>query len=67
MTTFAVAAAAGKAATVTAVSGTVLIRESSGLYVPLKGSTVSVPIGSTLDTRKGAVTGVFGRGLSQAV
>jgi 6-phosphogluconolactonase len=56
MTTFAVAAAAGKAASVAVVSGTVLIELASGQYVPLKGSTVSVPVGSTLDTRHGKVT-----------
>jgi hypothetical protein len=56
ITTFAAAAAAGKAANVAVVSGTVLIELASGQYVPLKGSTVSVPIGSTLDTRHGKVT-----------
>jgi hypothetical protein len=32
-----------------------LIREKSRRYVPLKGSTVSVPVGSTVDTRQGKV------------
>ena len=71
MTSFAVEAAAGKAASVTVLSGTVLIRlpgqgafvplvagsraATPGPYVPLKGSTVSVPVGSSVDTRKGTV------------
>jgi hypothetical protein len=55
LTSFAVSASAGVAATVQVVAGTVLIRESSGAFVPLGGSTVSVPIGSEVDARKGVV------------
>lgn len=54
-TTVASSPVAGHTAAVTASGGVVLIKEGSH-YVALKGSTVSVPIGSTLDARKGQVT-----------
>jgi IPT/TIG domain/Bacterial Ig-like domain (group 3) len=55
LTSFAVTAPTGVAAAVQVLAGTVLIRESSGAFVPLGGSTVSVPIGSEVDARKGVV------------
>jgi predicted outer membrane repeat protein len=68
-TSFAATPVAGKAANATVVSGTVLIelpgshtfapliarRDSPlpGLVAPIKGATVAVPMGSTVDTTKG--------------
>jgi hypothetical protein len=48
-------AVAGHTADVTLSGGVVLIKVGTS-YVPLTGTTISVPTGSTVDARKGAVT-----------
>jgi hypothetical protein len=68
LTTVAFPPAAGVTANVTVIQGVVLISEptsghahtasgstASGSLVPLKGSTTAVPIGSTIDARKGTI------------
>jgi hypothetical protein len=55
LTSFAVLGPSGVSAAAMVVRGVVLIKDSSGTFVPLKGSTVSVPIGSEIDARKGAL------------
>jgi Bacterial Ig-like domain (group 3) len=68
LTTVAFPPASGVAANVTVIQGVVLIREptsgqahtasastAGGSLVPLKGSTTAVPIGSTIDARKGTI------------
>ena len=54
-TSVASAPVPGKTANVSVVSGVVLIELPSGAFVPLTGGTRSVPLGSTIDARKGAV------------
>jgi Bacterial Ig-like domain (group 3) len=68
LTTVAFPPAAGVTANVTVIQGVVLISEPSsghahtasestagGSLVPLKGSTTAVPVGSTIDARKGTI------------
>lgn len=50
------AAVAGVSASATVVRGVVLIKDkTSGRFVPLNGSDVAVPMGATIDARKGTV------------
>jgi hypothetical protein len=68
VTTVALPPVSGVTANVTVISGAVVITApasgrarlaaggaSPGTYVPLKGSTIAVPMGSTIDARKGMV------------
>ncbi len=55
LTSFAAAAPAGVAAAVAVVRGVVSIKDSTGTFIPIKGSTVSVPVNSTIDATKGVI------------
>ena len=55
LTSFAAAAPAGVAAAVAVVRGVVSIKDSTGTFIPIKGSTVSVPVDSTIDATKGVI------------